>query len=71
MTQRDMAGYLGVTTVTMRNWRKHKPHLYEIVLKGFAFDEAVKTAKENYERLEKLASTIKTSGVSNNEKTEV
>ena len=51
MTQRDMAGYLGVTTVTIRNWRRDKPHLYEIVLKGFAYDEAVKVAKENYEKL--------------------
>ena len=51
MTQRDMAGYLGVTTVTMRNWRRDKPNLYEIVMKGFAFDEAVEASKENYEKL--------------------
>lgn len=55
LTQRDMAGYLGVTTVTIRNWRRDKPNLYEIILKGFAFDEAVEVAKENYERLEELA----------------
>ena len=29
MTQRDMAGYLGVATATIRNWRKEKPKLYE------------------------------------------
>ena len=57
MTQRDMAGYLGVTTVTMRNWRRDKPNLYEIVLKGFAFDEAVEASKENYEKLLKLSKT--------------
>jgi transcriptional regulator with XRE-family HTH domain len=51
MTQRDMAGYLGVTTVTIKNWRRDKPNLYEIVLKRFAFDEAVKASKENYEKL--------------------
>ena len=50
-----MAGHLGITTVTLRNWRKHKPNLYEIVLKGFAFNEAVQTSKENYERLKELA----------------
>jgi len=55
MTQRDMAGYLGVTTVTIRNWRKYKPNLYEIILKGFAFDEAVEASKENYEKLLKLS----------------
>ncbi|NOQ31848.1 MAG: hypothetical protein GQ570_12060 [Helicobacteraceae bacterium] len=54
MTQRDMAGYLGVTTVTIRNWRKDKPNLYEIVMKGFAFDEAIKQSKENYEKLNSL-----------------
>jgi DNA-binding XRE family transcriptional regulator len=37
MTQRDMAGYIDVTPVTLRNWRKNKPHLYEIIMKGFAF----------------------------------
>ena len=56
MTQRDMAGILNVDVKTLRNWRKEKPNLYEIVLKGFAYDEAVKTAKENYERLEALSS---------------
>jgi len=58
MTQRDMAGYLGVTTVTIRNWKKHKPHLYEIVMKGFAFNEAIKQSKENYLKLEELSKTL-------------
>lgn len=57
MTQRDMAGYLGVTTVTIRNWRKNKPNLYEIVMKGFAFDEAVKSSKDNYEKLLEISKT--------------
>ena len=42
MTRRDMAGYIGVYPVTLRNWRREKPKLYEIVMKGFAFEEAVK-----------------------------
>ena len=50
MTQRDMAGYLGVATATIRNWKKEKPHLYEIVMKGFAFDEIVESSKESYEK---------------------
>jgi len=41
MTQRDMAGYINVTPVTLRNWRKNKPELYEIVMKGFAFNEMI------------------------------
>ena len=58
MTQRDIAGYLGITPVTLRNWRKHKPNLYKTVMKGIAFDEAVSFAKENYERLNNLANDI-------------
>lgn len=54
MTQRDMAGYLGITTVTLRNWRKHKPQLYEIVVKGFAFDELVEQSKKSYDEAKVL-----------------
>jgi len=54
MTQRDMAGYIDVTPVTLRNWKKNKPKLYEIVMKGFAFDEMVKVNKEAYEKAKEL-----------------
>jgi hypothetical protein len=54
MTQRDMAGYIGVTPVTLRNWRREKPKLYEIVMKGFAFDEIVEQSKESYEKAKEL-----------------
>jgi hypothetical protein len=54
MTQRDKAIHLDITPVTLRNWRKHKPNLYKIIMLGFAFEEAVKKFKENYETLEKL-----------------
>ena len=54
MTQRDMAIYLDITPVTLRNWRKHKPNLYKIVMLGFAFDEAVEKSKSNYEELKAL-----------------
>lgn len=54
MTQRDMARILGITPMTLRNWRKEKPNLYAIVLKGFAFEEAIKKSKENYEELKEL-----------------
>ena len=59
MTQRDMAGYLGVTTVTIRNWRKNKPELYEIVLKGFAFDEIVEQSKKSFEEAKALQEKYK------------
>ncbi|MCD8476577.1 MAG: hypothetical protein LRY68_00325 [Sulfurospirillum sp.] len=58
MTQRDMAGYLGVDVKTIRNWRKEKPNLYKIIMQGFAFEEAINSAKENYEKLEALKEKV-------------
>lgn len=55
MTQRDMAGYIDVTPVTLRNWKKNKPKLYEIVMKGFAYDEIVELNKEVYEKAVKMS----------------
>ena len=59
MTQRDMAGYIGVATATIRNWKKDKPKLYEIVMKGFVFEEAVKKAQENADELKALEEKFK------------
>ena len=59
MTQRDMAGILKVTPMTLRNWKKEKPRLYEIVMKGFAFEEAVKKAQENADELKALEEKFK------------
>lgn len=58
MTQRDMAGFLGVDVKTIRNWRKEKPNLYKIIMQGFAFEEAIESAKENYEKLEALREKV-------------
>lgn len=57
-TQQDMARILGITTVTLRNWRKEKPNLYKIIMQGFAFEEAIEGAKENYEKLEALKEKV-------------
>jgi hypothetical protein len=54
LTQQDQARILGVATATIRNWRKYKPKLYEMVMKGFAFDEAVKKAQQNADELKQL-----------------
>jgi hypothetical protein len=59
MTQRDMAGYIDVTPMTLRNWKKDKPRLYEIVMKGFAFEEAVKKAQQNADELKALEEEFK------------
>lgn len=55
MTQRDMAGILGVDVKTLRNWRKDKPELYKKVMQGFQLEQAVTEAKEHYERLKSLS----------------
>ena len=52
MTQRDMAGYLGVSTATIRNWKKDKSNLYKIVMQGFAVEDVKKLLKESVEKLE-------------------
>lgn len=54
LTQQDMARLLDVTPMTLRNWRKDKPFLYEILQKGFAFDEIVEAQKESYEKALRL-----------------
>ncbi|DAB35095.1 MAG TPA: hypothetical protein CFH82_01705 [Sulfurospirillum sp. UBA12182] len=53
-TQQDIARILGVTPMTIRNWRKYKPKLYEIVMKGFAFDELIQKNEKNLEELKEL-----------------
>ncbi len=54
MTKRDIAGYLNIDTKTLYNWKKNKPNLYNIVMKGLVFEEAVKSSKDNYERMKKI-----------------
>jgi hypothetical protein len=53
-----MAGKLGIDVKTLRNWRKDKPELYKKVMQGFMFEEAVKEAKNHYDRLSKLSDTF-------------
>lgn len=59
MTQRDMAGILGVDVKTLRNWRKDKPELYKKIMQGFQFEQAVQEAKEHYEKLQKFSDSKK------------
>jgi transcriptional regulator with XRE-family HTH domain len=60
LTQQDIARLLNVTPMTLRNWRKEKPYLYEIVMKGFAFEEVVKKAQQNADELKALEEEFKT-----------
>ena len=59
MTQRDMAGYLGVSTATIRNWKKDKPNLYKIIMQGFEVEEVKKLLKESLEKLESIETSDK------------
>lgn len=59
MTQRDMAGYLVVSTATIRNWRKEKPNLYKIVMQGFEVEEVKNLLKESLEKLESAGENTK------------
>lgn len=54
LTQQDMARLLNIDARTLRNWRKDKPFLYQILQKGFAFDEIVEAQKESYEKVLEL-----------------
>lgn len=54
LTQQDKARLLKIDPRTLRNWKKDKPFLYEIIEKGFAFDEIVETSKESYEKARDL-----------------
>ena len=59
LTQQDKARLLDIDARTLRNWRKHKPYLYEIIMKGFAFEEAVKKAQQNADELKALEEEYK------------
>lgn len=54
LTQQDKARLLKIDPRTLRKWRKEKPFLYEIIEKGFAFDEIVESSKESYEKAKNL-----------------
>jgi len=67
LTQQDKARLLKIDPRTLRNWKKDKPFLYEIIEKGFAFDEIVKKTQENADELkalqEKFTYSTKTTSV--------
>ena len=59
LTQEDKARLLSIDARTLRKWRKEKPFLYEIIEKGFAFDEIVEAQKESYEKALELQEKFK------------
>ena len=59
LTQQDKARLLGITPMTLRNWRKDKTYLYNIIMKGFAFEQMIEKSKQNYEDLLELEDSTK------------
>ncbi|MDP3464699.1 MAG: hypothetical protein Q8R86_02895 [Sulfuricurvum sp.] len=59
LTQQDMARILGITTATLRNWRKDKPSLYKIVMQGFEVEDVKETLRESLEKLERMGQNLK------------
>lgn len=59
LTQQDIARLLNVTPMTIRNWKKDKPYLYEVIMKGLAFEEVVKKAQQNVDELKTLEKEFK------------
>ena len=58
MTQRDMAGFLNIDVKTIRNWRKNKPNLYNIIMQGFAIEKAIKQEEENAIEVKKVVQDL-------------
>lgn len=59
MNKRDIAGYLGIDRTTLYNWKKDRPNLYKTIMKGLAFEEAVKKAQQNADELKALEEEFK------------
>ncbi len=58
MTIRDMAGYLGVDTKTIYNWRKNRPNLYKTVMLGLMVGELIDKSEQNLAELKEFRSKI-------------
>ncbi len=60
MTVRDIAGYLGIDTKTIYNWKKDRPNLYKTVMLGLKSKEIIEKMQENIDELKKLEEDFNT-----------
>ena len=60
MTIRDIAGYLGINTKTIYNWKKDRPNLYKTVMLGLKSQEIIEKMQENIDELKKLEEDFNT-----------
>lgn len=60
MTQRDIAGYLGVDRTTLYNWKKDRPNLYKTVMLGLKVEELIEKQEKNLEEIKELKKSFDT-----------
>lgn len=60
MTVRDIAGYLGIDTKTLYNWKKDRPNLYKTVMLGLKSKEVIEKMQENINELKNLEEDFNT-----------
>ncbi len=60
MTVRDIAGYLGIDTKTLYNWKKDRPNLYKTVMLGLKSKEVIERMQENIDELKNLEEDFNT-----------
>ena len=54
MTIRDIAGYLGINTKTIYNWKKDRPNLYKTVMLGLMVEDIIEKSEKNLEELKEI-----------------
>lgn len=54
MTQRDLAGRLGINVKTLRKWKKDRPQVYRLLMIGLKAENMIADLKGNVAALERL-----------------
>ena len=60
MTVRDIAGYLGIDTKTIYNWKKDRSNLYKTVMLGLMVEEIIEKSEKSLEELKELKKEFET-----------
>ena len=60
MTIRDIAGYLGIDTTTIYNWKQNRTNLYKTVMLGLMVEDIIEKSEKNLEELKELKKEFET-----------
>ncbi len=60
MTERDIAGYLGIDKKTLFNWKKNRPNLYKTIMLGLMVEEIIEKSEKNLEELKEIKKEFET-----------